>query len=341
MSNFTTISIISFVLVLASCSIDEATAPEKGCLIIASDFLETKDSSLFKNFSELKKIKITIKHLTTDSILSHFKKFNYTTKFDAVLLKSSYSLHQLSNAGVLHELPQKVHIETKIDLKNVSSKNNWLAIGYDPYVLDFGDSLAVSMNYSELIKTKKWNPVLEKNEVIPFYSSLIEFYGRKKRNKAFEFISEMDVYRKWSKKDSLKLALYTLNKFSISHKTINQYSFPNQNGSGVFYDCIGFGIISHSSHFIECTTLINYLVRQQNNQAFTGNISVFPLINPNGRADYSYQNNYPKLANCPPREVAKQFRNVHRILKKINKNTSLFETSISDSSLMNQPKIKK
>ena len=146
----------------------------------------------------------------------------------------------------------------------------------------------------------------------------------------------MDVYQKWNKKDSLKLALYTLNKFSISHKTLNQYSFPNQDGSGVFYDCIGLGIVSHSTHFEECTTLINYLVRQHNNQGFTGKISVFPLVNPNGRADYSYQNNYPKLANCPPREVAKQFRNVHRILKKINKNKS-----ISESLMMKQSKIKK
>lgn len=328
MSYFSRFAFLSLVILFGSCSIDEVVTPEKGYLVIASDFLEAKDSILFRNFSEQKKVVVKIKHLNTDSILSHFKQFKYNSQFDAVLLKSSYNLYRLSNAGVLNKLPAKIDIHAR----NISKKHTWLAIGFDPYVLDFEDSLAVELNYSELTEHKKWRPILTNNELIPFYATVIEVFGRKKMNQASDFITKMESLQEYTKKDSLKVALYSLNMFSISHKTRNQYSFPNQSSTGVYYDCIGFGIISHSKRYSENELLINYMVRQHNNQGIAGKLHVFPLVDPNGRADFEYQNAYPKISAESPINSAIHIRHVIRILKKIKKNQSSSERSESSNS---------
>lgn len=327
MSRFSPITLVLLFFLIESCSIEEVKTPTKGYLVVASDFLEEKDSNVFKSFSKQKNITVKIKNLSSDSIIEHFKKFQYNSKFDAVLLKSSYDLYRLSNVGALNALPKKIDI----NIKNIGKNYNWLAIGYDPYVFDFGDSLAVETNYSLLKQKKKWKPVLSKKQLVPFYASLVESFGRNKMNDAVNFISKMNELQKWDKKDSLKLALYTLNKFSESHVVRNQYSFPNQDINGAYYDCIGFAIISHSKRYSEAETLIYYLVRQHNNQGFTGKLSVFPLIDPNGRSDFDYQNNYPKLSSYSPRSTASQFRNVNRVLKKIKKDQSSYESSNSSS----------
>ena len=54
------------VTIIASCSIEEANQNQKNELIIASDFLKSKDTTLFKNFSKTNNIRIKnalIKHL--------------------------------------------------------------------------------------------------------------------------------------------------------------------------------------------------------------------------------------------------------------------------------------
>lgn len=328
MSYFSKFAFISLIILFGSCSIDEVVTPEKGYLVIASDFLEAKDSVLFRNFSEQKKVVVKIKHLSTDSILSHYKQFKYNSQFDAVLLKSSYNLYRLSNAGLLNKLPAKIDVHAR----NINKKNTWLAIGFDPYVLDFEDSLAVDMNYSALTERKKWKPILTNNELIPFYATVIEVYGRNKMNQASDFISKMSDLQQINKKDTLKVALYSLNMFSNSHKIRNQYSFPNQTTTGAYYDCVGFGILSHSKKYIESTLLINYIVRQHNNQGIAGKMHIFPLMDPNGRADFEYQNAYPKLSTESPINTAIHIRNVQRILKKIKKNQSSSERSVSSNS---------
>lgn len=300
--------------ILSSCSIPEVQESKKGSLIIASDFLTNSDSLVFKNFEKRSKIKVYIKHLSTDSIIAHIKHFGYNSKFDGVLLFSSYGMNRLSTLNFLNDLPTQFS-EQPIALR--SPKNDWICVGLDPYVIDFGDSVTEKISYNELTYGKRWKPALSKEQSSAFYASVFHQFGRKQMAKSKTWLQAMKNHEISSINDSLSTANFTLNRHSLAKAEKNNFILPNQEKSGVFYDGIGIGILTHSRKYAELEQLISYLMIRHNNQNVMAKLNLFPAENPDNRSVYDYQNKYPKLFRCSPNKCVREYRDLERVLMKL------------------------
>jgi len=304
------------IFVVGSCSIPEVQESEKGFVIIASDFLSSNDSLIFKNFEKSNKTKVHIKHLSTDSIISHVKQFGYNTQFDGVLLFSSYSMNRLSNLNFLNELPDQLSHQPKAIR---APYNKWICIGFDPYVIDFKDSIIENVSYHELTYGHRWKSELTKEQSAAFYASVLHQFGRKQLAKSMTWLKEYKNHEISTENDSLKIANFTLNRYSIVKKKDGNFIIPNQDKTGAFFDGIGIGMLTHTSKYTELERLISYLLLRQNNQGIMAKLDLFPLENPANRSAYSYQNKYPKLCRCTPNKCVSEYREMEKILKNLNR----------------------
>lgn len=309
---------ILIIIGLSSCSVPEVTTTSKSTVTLASDFLYAKDSLLFANFEKQQNIKIKIKHLSADSILAHYKHYKYNSQFDGVLLYSTYTLNRLSQAKVLHPLSKELE-DAPQGAK--SPNNDWLAFGLDPYVIDFGKHETKNIAYNELTHDVKWDPVLTKEESAAFFASVLHQFGRNNMHKSLKWLQEMKNQMYWSPmNDTLPKANFTLTRFSKAQKKYHHFILPTQGRIGVFYDGVGIASVRHSKKYASITQLQSYLLQSFNNQAITGKLFLFPINNPNGHSDFKFQNDYPTFFRCTPNETAKEYRDLERVLRKLDIN---------------------
>ncbi len=300
---------------LGSCSVPEVKSQKKSYIILASDFLHPKDSILFENFTKQQHIKVKIKHLSTDSILSHFAYYGYNSKFDGVLMYSSYTLNKLSKAHILQPL--------SIELENVpkgsrSPYNDWMVFGFDPYVLDFGKGQTKLYTYNELTHNFKWEPVLTKEQTAAFFASVIHQFGRNNIHKSMNWLRTMNDHMHWAPNDTLPKANFTLSRHSKARQSKHHFITPNQARLGTFYDGIGIASIKHSRKYVEITQLQQYVLNSYNNQVMTGKLGIFPLEDPKSHSDYKFHNNYPAFFRCTPYEASKEYRDMEKIMNKLD-----------------------
>ena len=316
---FSFVKFLAFILVLIglnSCSIPEVQPAAKSTVVLASDFLYAKDSVLFANFEKQQKVKVKIKHLSADSILAHFKDYQYNSQFDGVLLYSTYTLNKLSNAQVLHPLSKKL-LDAPQGAK--SPNNDWFVFGIDPYVIDFGRGKTKQFAYNELTHDVKWEPVLTKEESTAFYASVLHQFGRSNMHKSMQWLQEMKDHMYSSKiADTLPKAAFTLTRFSKAQKEYHHIILPTQGRIGVFYDGVGIASVRHSKKYVAITKLQSYLLNSFNNQAITGKLFLFPIQNPNGHSDFKFQNDYPTFFRGTPRQTTKEYRDMERVLRKLD-----------------------
>lgn len=324
-------SVICALSLIGSCSIPEVETPKKSDLILASDFLFPKDSILFQNFEKQQNIKVKIKHLTTDSIISHYLKYQYNSKFDGVLLYSSYSLNRLSKTKILHPLSPKLSDSPK-GLKSPNS--DWIVFGLDPYVIDFGKEKTANFTYNEFANDLKWQPILTKDESAAFFASVLHQFGRNNMYKSMNWLRTMKDQMSNGSNDTLAKENFTLSRFSISQQAHNNNVISNQGRLGTFYDGIGIGSVKHSAKYSEITRLQLYVMKSFNNQAITGKLFVFPIEDPNLHSDFKYQNDYPAFFRCTPNEAAKEYRDMERILNKLDMKLPM---TTQRSTLLKQP----
>lgn len=313
---FKFLSFLVLLIALESCSIPEVQPSSKSVIVLASDFLYPRDSALFLNFEKQQNIKVKIKHLSTDSIISHFAHYRYNSQFDGVLMHSTYSLYKLSKEKVLHPLSSQLEQAPK---GAKSPKNDWLVFGLDPYVIDFGRGETKNIAYNEFTHDVSWEPVLTKDESAAFFASVLHQFGRNNIHKSVKWLQEMKDHMRLSEStDTLPKASFTLTRFSHAQRVYNHFVLPTQGRIGVFYDGIGVASIQHSKKYAEITALQLYLMKGFNNQAITGKLFLFPIDNPNGHSDFKFQNNYPSFFRCTPFEAAKEYRDVQRVLRKLD-----------------------
>ena len=308
------IGLLLYGVFLTQCTVPEAKDESVATLVLASDFLTANDTLIFRDFEKEHQLRVRIRHMSTDSIISHFRAYGYNSSFDGVLLYSTYNLHRLSKAEVLHVLPEFVR-EQPAAIR--APKNDWLVVGFDPYVLEQADSGAVIQTYNELTYGSKWTSVLNHEERAAFEASVLHQFGRSGRYKSFTWLSSMYTQMNGSTSDSVTHADFTLNRFSKMQDTKHRFTIPNQVRGGVFYDGIGIGAIRHSAHYSTVCDLIAFYLNPHYNQKLNGRLHLFPIASPNNHSDFDYQNDYPILFRCSPNQCVRHYRDLERMWLKL------------------------
>ena len=311
----TNILLLVFTLMLGyQCKVDEPSFPKDSVLVIASDFLTEKDTNLFVDFTKKNNVQIKIMEGSSDSILALSKQLTYNTPFDAVLLKSTYTLNKFSEAKVLQPL-LSTYNESLI--QDRSPRNDWVVFGYDLFILDHGDTTIEISTYNELTFGKKWlQSMKSKTDYAAFYSSVLFQFGPRRRNKAIEWLNEFHAQMMTENLDSISPAAYSLNRYSIAKTNKHNIKIPNQVRGGTFYDGWGLGIIYQSKNYAILEKLMHHISNPHFNQTINARLHMYPCEDPKGTSDFEYQNDYPLLYRCNPNQMVRQYRDLDKIFKK-------------------------
>ncbi|MBX2950031.1 MAG: hypothetical protein KF704_12195 [Crocinitomicaceae bacterium] len=289
----------------------ESKKPKR--LYIASDFLTPADSILFKDFKKRERIKIVILPMSVDSIVAHYNEKKYNSTFDLVLMKSTYALDFLAKNNVLHTIEETHTWENK---GFVAPQSDWMILGLDPYVIT-GAEKNRGFQYNELTYGKKWKNELNQKEMAAFQASVLFQFGRKNMNKSLTWLEKIEGQTA-TPGDTVQTAPYVLSRLSHVQKDGKLFVYPNQSIKfGVFYDGVGVGIIRQASKYTAALSFISYYSNLVYNQKLCNRLHLLPVQNPNGMSSFSYQNDYPILFRCTPRDMVMQFRDLKRIRKRI------------------------
>lgn len=289
----------------------KSTKPKR--IYIASDFLTRSDTTLFNDFRKKEQIKVVILPMSVDSIVAHYKQYKYNSKFDLVLLKTTQGLAILSKNNVLHPISES-HLWENIGF--VSPNSDWLSIGLDPYIAT-GLKERRAFQYNEFTYGLKWEKVLDDEEMTSFESSVMYQFGRNHLDKSVRWLKKLNSQIA-NPRDTLEHAPFYLTRLSKVKEGKEIYVYPNQIMKyGAFYDGIGVGIIRHSTKYTAALSFIQLYTKSLYNQKLCGRLHLLPVMNPEGKSPYAYQNNYPMLFRCSPRNAVSNFRDLKRIQNRI------------------------
>ena len=271
------------VTIIASCSIEEANQNQKNELIIASDFLKSKDTTLFKNFSKTNNIRIKIKFLSSDSIQKRLRKDGFNSNFDLVFVKSLQSVKSLKTI-TFHHLSRNM-ITTSLFNFRAFQNNSWFAVGHDPYVFSYvPDTLDLPTSYTDL--TKKFNYSCLNPDENKVLLANIKYLTKKKPSYYFNWKKAFESnYLPFNAgTDSLPSKQFMLVKWSqnLEHpffkknrKRIVNYSLTN---SALYADRKCVAIVLEAKNFKNAILFLNFLNSKSKSVYFYDKMGAIPML---------------------------------------------------------------
>ena len=268
-------------LVLVSCKIEEAKPEISKKLVLASDFLEPKDTLLFKHFLRKHKIHLKILNLSAGKIAQKLKKEGYNSTIDLVFVNSLHSVKvlyknkfQKLNANFLKE---------KAPTLKVFKNATWLVAGLDPFVFSYIlDSTNAAKTYSDLSKNFTW----ASPQSIDEFSVLLAHRGSlsKKDSKWKKGFIQNNVPFN-SENDSVKNTQFLVIKhsFFIKNKSLSQNKkrvlfFPKEKNPGCYADRWCFAVVDQAKNYESAETFLMYYSKLSLSNNFKKQHGVFPTI---------------------------------------------------------------
>lgn len=251
--------------------------------MIASDFLNAEDAKLFKKFSQKNNVRIKIRHLSADQIISIVEEKGYGSGIDLVFSKNMHSAVKLNKKGIFHDLIESKN-EAKSENPYISYKHNFIGIGLDPFVFKYtNDTLRGIKHYEDLTEHPHYH-TLSDFDKLSFLAPV-----RKKQNR----VETYNWAKKWNDQSTLRpekgpwndsaevvLCLYSqLNTFgdSIWMKYPTDCFFPNQDRKGAYYDLITLSIIQQAEHFSDAQKFVEYYQNSGANTRLNANLNRFSI----------------------------------------------------------------
>jgi hypothetical protein len=266
---------------LTGCGLEKADKGNKNKLTIASDFLKSKDTILFRSFSRASHIQIKIKFLSSDSIRKSLQKDGFNTKFDLVFVKSLQSVKNLKPV-TFHHLSLSFIKESLANFRSFQN-NTWLAVGLDPYVFScVPDTLDVPSSYKDLNKKFNYSSLNPAENAV-----LLAHVKHLTKKKSSYYSSWKKAFEKNyipfnSGTDSLPSMQFLLLKYSEclenqilkknKKRTVN-YTLAN---SALYADRKCIAVILQAKNFKNACLFLSFLHTKNNSSSFYENLGVFP-----------------------------------------------------------------
>jgi len=276
---------------LTGCGIEKANKSDKNELIIASDFLKSKDTILFGKFSKANNIRVKIRFISSDSIRKSLQKDGFNTNFDLVFVKSLQSVKNLKPV-VFHHLSLNFIKESLANFRSFQN-NSWLAVGLDPYVFSYvPDTLDIPTSYKDLNKKFNYSSLnTGENAVLLAHVKYLT-------------IKKSSYYSSWKKAfeknyipfnsgtDSLPSMQFLLLKYSEylenpilkknKKRTIN-YRLDN---SALYADRKCIAVVLEAKNFKNACLFLSFLNTKNKSRFFYEKIKAIPLFQKNATYDY-------------------------------------------------------
>ena len=266
-------------LILVACKIEEAKPEISKKLVLASDFLEAKDTVLFKRFSKKTGIRLKILNLNASQIAQKLKKEGYNSSIDLVFVKSLSSVKTLDKTK-FQKLDVNFLREKTPSLKAFKNAT-WLVAGLDPYVFSYiPDSTKTAKTYSALSTNFSWASPQSNDE----FSVLLAHSGSLTKNDAKwkkGFIQNNVTFN--AENDSAQNTQFLVMKhsFFIKNKSLSQNKkrvllFPEDKKTGCYADRWCFAIVNQAKNYESTKAFLMYYSKLSLSNNFKKQHGVFP-----------------------------------------------------------------
>ena len=263
-------------LTLASCSLETAKTPTHSKLVIASDYLEAKDTLLFLLFSTKNAVHISIETMSTDSLIERIRTKQANSAIDLVMLESLYDVTRLDKRGVFH--PIDLVIKTAPEAASYSSvKYNYIGFGMDPYIIAYEPIGRHEIKtYNDLTHFNHIN-TLGRNHSPTFLAPILKNLSEVKQRKWVKRYTEHAISKAIPGDSILNDSLFkllpvltTLSDFEWNKDSILMYKtkallFPNKQGKGTYYNLRSIAVISQASNYTTALDFIHFCTTEKAN----------------------------------------------------------------------------
>jgi ABC-type Fe3+ transport system substrate-binding protein len=260
-------------LVLVACKIEEAKPEISKKLVLASDFLEAKDTVLFKRFSKKTGIRLKILNLNAGQIAQKLKKEGYNSSIDLVFVKSLNSVKILDKTK-FQELDANFLREKTPSLKAFKNAT-WLVAGLDPFVFLYDPNFYTGKkNYRDLSKDFTWaSPQsIEELAVIGAHNTIL---FKKKDSVQYNFIKNNVAYQSLSYGVISSQFLVLKNSFFEKNKELSkkrEIFFPDK----TYADRWCFAVVDQAINYGNVEAFLMYYSNLSESTYFIKKTGVFP-----------------------------------------------------------------
>jgi hypothetical protein len=258
--------IIISLLIFNSCGLETAGPDYQSDLVIASNFLQPKDTIYYKGFEKQTGINVKILNLTADSIQKMLKSKGYNSKIDLVFLNSLSAVKDVE-ISFFHNFQYNV-AKKELSFYKPILENKWLVAGIDPYVYSyFEDSIERPTNYNQLTKGFLWATPNEEN--LNVFLAHIKYNLRKNKENSYRewkqnFKRNQVIYDKGT--DSLTSIQFLFSKESdiksdprLRKQKRRVISYPTGNSGCTFADRYCVALVDQSLNFYNAKRLLKYI----------------------------------------------------------------------------------
>lgn len=156
---------IFLVFLISACTIETAKPISGQKLIVVSDYLAEKDTSLFTSFCKKNNIRIEIQALSRKEIETIHQQEGFNTNIDIVMLHNIYDTYKLYKQKLIQPIYEKSSGFSDTILMNASK--GIIGIGYDPFIFSYNaDSLGLISSAGEMTVTPFQNALSEKEQLV-------------------------------------------------------------------------------------------------------------------------------------------------------------------------------
>lgn len=318
MKTFKSLIGLIFLLSFSACKIEEAKAPKKQNLIIASDFLQWNDTAMFRSFEKRFHCNVIIHTMKDDSLLKTLKKNGLENTIDIVLFNSFESIQPFAKAKLTQRLPEEQWQNNSYFHDFGNQYYHSFGFGVDPYVFEFtNDTVSKTTKFKDLTYKYAWS--WENEETDEFHSLISEIShqigGTQKPKQKIRWFNRFFNQNK----DSVLLDQLEITKFSLLDLNSNKpFVFPNQNKNGAYFDLRSGFVVTQARHYELACQFINYLYEDKVNKRVNRKIQSISLAEIQNK-QFEWQGQKVKLYQYGPNKLIKERKFSHWILKKNNK----------------------
>lgn len=260
-------------LVLVACKIEEAKPEISKKLVLASDFLEAKDTVLFKRFSKKTSVRLKILSLNASQIAQKLKKEGYNSSIDLVFVKSLNSVKILDKTK-FQKLDANFLREKTPSLKAFKNAT-WLVAGLDPFVFLYDPNFYTGKkNYRDLSKNFTWaSPQsIEELAVLGAHNTIL---FKKKDSVQYNFIKNNVAYQSLSNGVISSQFLVLKNSFFEKNKELSkkrEVFFPDK----TYADRWCFAVVDQAINYGNVEAFLMYYSSLSESTYFIKKTGVFP-----------------------------------------------------------------
>jgi hypothetical protein len=266
-------------LVIVSCKIEEAKPEISKKLVIASDFLEPKDTTLFIGFSKKYAIHVEILNLSAEKIAQRLEKDVFNSSIDLVFVKSLQSVKILKN--IQFQKLNSIVLREKTPFLKVFKNNNWLVAGLDPFVFScITDSSKTAKTYSDLTNNFSWASPQSIDEFTVLLAHR-DMHSKKDAEWKNRFIKNNEPFNTNNYSISNTQFLVVKNSFLVKNKFLKNNEkrvifFPKENNQGCYADRWCIAIVDQAKNYESAQAFLMYYSRLPLSNIFNKQYGIIP-----------------------------------------------------------------